>query len=677
MPKSPAGGSSLGDSDIALYAALLSAADARHVDSALLRRSLASRARPVRIEAARSTGQVQAVSLAPTLRAMLSDADTAVAATAAFALGLLHDSGGVGALAGALDRSPTVAAQAAWSLGEIGEPARSALESAIGGRGLARASEVTAEALIAAGKLRPVPVESIAGVLAHSSEGRSPVVTRAAAYALSRPSAPGGVRALLAVADAADADTRSAVARGVSRRAAGDSLADQARAALVRLVSDSDAHVRAVAVQSLASYGDVARTPVLAALHDPDANVRIAASQVLDRVLPATNAPIGGGGGGGRATRKAWMAAFDADTSLAYRRGVVASAVRVGVILEVIDHDNADRWQRQGDWRFRVAAAQAATGTPMDRIVDLALPLTRDPDGRVRAAAYEVFEPWLDSADAPRHLWRRTYVREALHDADCVVRAEALTALIGAADADDAAYAVDGYVRAEADTPADARVAALELLAAAWKHDSARVGDSVRVSAHRLPIPTNQSELDQAGQGSLWVGWAAARARSAAPHDLAWYEQVVRTIVVPSLEGHGPVARILTARGPLTVALLGTDAPLTVANFMALARAGYYRETAFHRVVPAFVAQDGDPRGDGSGGPGYAIRDELNRDRYQRGAVGMALSGPDTGGSQYFLTLTPQPHSDGHYTVFGTLRDGFAALDQLVQGDAITTVEIE
>jgi cyclophilin family peptidyl-prolyl cis-trans isomerase len=94
----------------------------------------------------------------------------------------------------------------------------------------------------------------------------------------------------------------------------------------------------------------------------------------------------------------------------------------------------------------------------------------------------------------------------------------------------------------------------------------------------------------------------------------------------------------------------------------------------FHRVVPAFVAQGGDPRGDGSGGPGYAIRDELGRSPYVRGAVGMALSGPDTGGSQFFLTLAAQPHLEGHYAVFGHVAAGFKAMDALVQGDMLRNI---
>ena len=81
-------------------------------------------------------------------------------------------------------------------------------------------------------------------------------------------------------------------------------------------------------------------------------------------------------------------------------------------------------------------------------------------------------------------------------------------------------------------------------------------------------------------------------------------------------------------------------------------------------------------RGDGNGGPGWAIRDELNRRRYERGAMGMALSGPDTGGSQYFLALAPQPHLDGHYTVFGRVIRGWDALDALVQGDRILRIDV-
>jgi cyclophilin family peptidyl-prolyl cis-trans isomerase len=93
-------------------------------------------------------------------------------------------------------------------------------------------------------------------------------------------------------------------------------------------------------------------------------------------------------------------------------------------------------------------------------------------------------------------------------------------------------------------------------------------------------------------------------------------------------------------------------------------------------VVPDFVVQGGDPRGDGWGGPGYTIRCEINPRPYGRGAVGMALAGKDTGGSQFFVTHGPQPHLDGGYTVFGQVREGMAVVDALTVGDRILAIEL-
>ena len=102
----------------------------------------------------------------------------------------------------------------------------------------------------------------------------------------------------------------------------------------------------------------------------------------------------------------------------------------------------------------------------------------------------------------------------------------------------------------------------------------------------------------------------------------------------------------------------------------------FFDSLVVHRVVPDFVVQTGDPRGDGSGGPGYAIRDELNALRYRRGAVGMALSGADTGGSQWFVTLAPQIHLDGGYTVFGRVREGAELFDRTEQDDVLVSVRV-
>jgi cyclophilin family peptidyl-prolyl cis-trans isomerase len=141
---------------------------------------------------------------------------------------------------------------------------------------------------------------------------------------------------------------------------------------------------------------------------------------------------------------------------------------------------------------------------------------------------------------------------------------------------------------------------------------------------------------------------------------------------------NGSVKAVLTTeKGAFTIDLAPEDAPLTVDNFIKLARSGYFDGLSVHRVVPNFVMQDGDPRGDGNGGPGWSIRCEINLLAYERGAVGMALSGKDTGGSQWFATHSPQPHLDGGYTVFGRVNEAdMKTVDRIVRGDRILSVKI-
>ena len=110
------------------------------------------------------------------------------------------------------------------------------------------------------------------------------------------------------------------------------------------------------------------------------------------------------------------------------------------------------------------------------------------------------------------------------------------------------------------------------------------------------------------------------------------------------------------------------EAPLTAENFVQLARSGFFNGLSVHRVVPNFVIQTGDPRSDSEGGPGYTIRDELNELPYLRGTVGMALDWADTGGSQFFITHSPQPHLDAKYTVFGRVVAGMEIVDAIQQG---------
>lgn len=136
-------------------------------------------------------------------------------------------------------------------------------------------------------------------------------------------------------------------------------------------------------------------------------------------------------------------------------------------------------------------------------------------------------------------------------------------------------------------------------------------------------------------------------------------------------------AKILTNKGDIIVELFPESALFTVANFIKLANEGFYNGIIFHRVVSDFVIQAGCPRGDGWGGPGYSIRCEINQKKYGRGAVGMALAGKDTGGSQFFVTHSPQPHLNGRYTVFGQVVHGMDVVDKIQPFDIILSVEIE
>ena len=147
-------------------------------------------------------------------------------------------------------------------------------------------------------------------------------------------------------------------------------------------------------------------------------------------------------------------------------------------------------------------------------------------------------------------------------------------------------------------------------------------------------------------------------------------------------------ARFKTERGEIVCELHAAQAPLTVENFVNLARAGFYDGTTFHRVIGGFMAQGGDPTGTGRGGPGYSFRDEVSSELGHDGAgvLSMANAGPNTNGSQFFLTLGPTPHLNGRHTVFGRVTDGMEVLGSIRErdpdrdpkpGDRIDTIEIE
>ncbi|SDI97277.1 peptidylprolyl isomerase [Salimicrobium halophilum] len=129
----------------------------------------------------------------------------------------------------------------------------------------------------------------------------------------------------------------------------------------------------------------------------------------------------------------------------------------------------------------------------------------------------------------------------------------------------------------------------------------------------------------------------------------------------------------------MTLELYEEDAPGTVENFESLANKEFYDGLTFHRVIPNFVIQGGCPKGDGTGGPGYTIKCETddNPHRHERGTLSMAHAGRDTGGSQFFVCHSPQPHLDGRHTVFGKVIDGVESVDRVRPGDVMHKVRVE
>ena len=137
-------------------------------------------------------------------------------------------------------------------------------------------------------------------------------------------------------------------------------------------------------------------------------------------------------------------------------------------------------------------------------------------------------------------------------------------------------------------------------------------------------------------------------------------------------------AIIETEKGDMVVELFAADAPKTVDNFVTLAREGFYDGTTFHRVIPGFMAQGGDPTGTGAGGPGYTIKDEFSERTHVAGALSMANTGrPNTGGSQFFICYTPKPHLDGKHTVFGQVIEGMDVLNKLTPRDPLQNPSFE
>ncbi len=322
------------------------------------------------------------------------------------------------------------------------------------------------------------------------------------------------------------------------------------------------------------------------------------------------------------------------------------------------------------DWRSMAAFArglgQVKTPRAKTLLKDL---LSGDPYGKPDARAVSAI---LNAMAACGVEGLRDIALSQLKADDVAIRAASATVLAGIGDSSDLVGQAleEAYKAARADKSNDARIAIIEA-ADKLKHplnlqalsETAKDSDYiVRQKAFEL-LKKNAGDLNLAKTpvGKVETG-----------HDKVYWKRMAGLMMGDT----NPFAVVHTRKGDIKIELFAADAPMTVDNFIQLSRKGFYNGIAFNRVVPNFVIQGGDPRGDGEGGPGYQIRCEINLHQYGTGAVGMALSGKDTGGSQFFITHSPQPHLDGGYTVFGQVVGGMDVVNRIARGDRIERVDI-
>jgi cyclophilin family peptidyl-prolyl cis-trans isomerase/HEAT repeat protein len=403
--------------------------------------------------------------------------------------------------------------------------------------------------------------------------------------------------------------------------------------------------LRVVAVRTLGQVGGVeAVDPLVKLIDDPATPRNLAIESVA--ALGATKAP------------QAFDALLDhlTDPWPAMRAAVLAAAAKTNPdgFLLVVSSLPADK-----DWSVRAALASILATLPADRVRNAIEDLVDDPDARVHGPALEA----LAAVGAP-DLTKRLF--DGLDAADFAVRAVAAK-LMGEAQAEGGASRLaSAYTRGTSDAAGAARQATIESIA---KYG----GDTARATLHAALGDPDWPVRRRAAELLRTMGDLDARPLMPAPtrQPVEFFESP-RVLHPP----YSPHAFIETKYGTIEIELNVIDSPVTTTEFIALARAGFFNGVKVHRLVPNFVIQAGDPRGDGEGGPGYSTRDELGTLPFLRGTVGIALSGPDTGGSQFFITVSPQPHLDGRYTVFGRVVKGESVLDLVSQWDVIERVRI-
>lgn len=612
----------------------------------------------VRRRAALAAGRVGLAEASPALQRLLAaDPDPEVRQMAAFALGLVGDPGATDALVAALgDQSPLVQGRAAEALGRMG--AERAAEAI--GRLVAKytspaaglppdetaypldpAVEAFRLGVYALARLRAFPPLA-AAVLDRAGQ---PVVRWwPVAYALQQISdrrafdalasfvrGPGiygaayAARGLGALKDRRAVDLLLPLLEPERRhpfvlvsavRALGELRDPKARPALVRVVAAASLPV-SVRVEAVAALGALGGADVVEILLDLVADAR-----------PALRA----------AALKA-LAESDPETFV--------------LVLSTRDPDP--------HWSVRAALAEALERVPAAVAETHLRTLLADPDQRVVPAALRTLVR-LKRPDAAAVLLAR------LNADDPAVRMTAAR-LVGEVKPPEAPAALAAaYQRGLADPTYVARAAALDALAALG------LPPAVETLRRALADPDWAVRLRAARHlQAIDPATAYAAAIRPAPTRLAAAEYEAPGLVAPQVSPH---AYLEFDQGTVEIELDVINAPLTAANFVRLVGQGFYEGLPVHRVVPAFVVQMGDPRSDLEGGPGYTIRDELNETPFLRGTVGMALDWADTGGSQFFITLMPQPQLDGRYTAFGRVVGGMDVVDRLELWDVLRRVRV-
>jgi cyclophilin family peptidyl-prolyl cis-trans isomerase/HEAT repeat protein len=637
---------------------ILALEDTRSLGGGELEKYLHDPDRGVRRRAALAAGRIGDKSLAATVLNLMNDGEAEVRQMAAFALGLLGDKGSVERLAAALkDPETIVRSRAAEALGRIGDasaaPAvagfvlsavpRDARQLAVRGDDPGSASDPWLElrlGLLALARLK----DARAAETALLNSGQPRFDWWAATYTAMRVGSPSMKPVLLAAASSSDAASRALAARGLGV------LKDEGSIELLgKLALDREEDVAVNALRALAAVGDARGVPAAAAaLGSANLTIKWEALRALaalppDRSLRSRIVPyIGHEAPWIRGAALPVLARIDRD--------------EFALVLSGLDRDPV--------WSVRASLA-AALGEARDPVsLGILFEMLKDEDARVLPAVLEALRK-VRGRDAAE-----TLVRHLEHP-DFAVRAAAAEGLAALKTEGQSAALAAAYRRSLPDIDLDARLALVGALSV-QKDELAR--ETLLDAARGDPSRVVRERAGAALEGGESRPAAGPEALDRPPLDyrvaMAPYDPL------PDVPLFTPRAVVHTARGRIEIHLNTVEAPLTCASFIALAHRGFYDGLSFHRVVPNFVVQGGCPRGDGHGGPGYTLRCEIGQRPYGRGAVGMALQGKDTGGSQFFITHAPAPHLDGGYTLFGQVVSGMDVVDQIRPGDLIERVEI-